>query len=272
MPRIFRLSSKAKPNVQDVSWQQKLFGQANAIVWPAALRLLDIRVSHYDRSADPARREYNQHGVNVFWHEYVSVVLPVWRHTPSSLLCSQHRDGEWVNQLGTALGLHVVRGSSSRGGSSALRELKKNAEFSCVCFTPDGPRGPRRKMAMGPIFLASRLQMPIVCMGVGVNKAHRLNTWDKFAIPHPFSRARIIFGPKVMIPAKADRATLEHYRQSTETLLNQLSDAAEDWAISGKKMQGEQRVHRGRRPGKIFFPETPQLAASNEPTAVRRAA
>ena len=220
------------------------------------LDCLDLRICHYDRSVDPARPEYNQHVIFAFWHEYISVILPRWGHTPLTILCSQHRDGEWVNQTALALGLRIVRGSTSRGGSSAIRQLKKNSKTSSLTLTPDGPRGPRREMAVGPIFLASLLGMPIVPLGISISGAHRLNTWDTFAIPKPTSRVRIIFGPKIDIPRKASREQLEASRAGVQRLMNNLCDTADQWAESGEKMIGEQPFVRARRTNSIAFPDS----------------
>jgi lysophospholipid acyltransferase (LPLAT)-like uncharacterized protein len=241
--------------------QQKVLGQVNALVLPRALDLLNFRIAHYDRSVDPARPEYNEHVIFAFWHEYIGVVLPRWGHTPLSILVSQHRDGEWVNQTALALGLRIVRGSSSRGGSSAIRQLKKNCKTSSLTLTPDGPRGPRREMALGPIFLASLLGLPVVPVGVGIDNPYRLKTWDRFAIPKPFSRVRMIFGPKIYIPRKPSREKLEANRLAVQNLMNDLCDHAESWACSGKKMLGQQPFVRARRSNQITFPDQPPVAS-----------
>jgi len=227
-------------------------GQVTALVLPQLLKTMNIRIAHYDRGTDPARPEYDEHAVFTFWHEFIGVILPRWGHTPLSILSSQHRDGEWVGQTAESLGLQVVRGSSTRGGASAIRELKKVGNETGIAITPDGPRGPRRKMALGPVFLASRLQMPLVPLGIGYNDAWRLNTWDNFGIPKPFSRVRIIFGPRIRVPRKAGRDELEAIRVQTEKLMNDLSDHALSWAASGKKMDGEQPFVRKRRSKVIF--------------------
>jgi len=232
---------------------QKIFGHFNALVLPSALDMIDLRIAHYDRSVDPARPEYNEHVVFSFWHEYISVVLPRWGHTPLTILCSKHRDGEWVNQTGLALGLRVVRGSTSRGGSSAIRQLKKSCKTSSLAISPDGPRGPRREMALGPVYLASLLGLPIVPVGIGIDNPWRMNTWDKFAIPRPLSRVRHIFGPKIFIPRKSSREELEGFRIGIQNLTNDLCDAAEAWALSGEKMVGEQPFTRARRTNSIDF-------------------
>ena len=232
---------------------QQIFGRLNSIVMPAALNLLNFRIAHYDRGVDPARPEYNEHVIFAFWHEYISIVLPHWRRTPLTILVSHHRDGEWVNQTAENFGLNIVRGSTSRGGSAAIRQLKKHSAYSSIAISPDGPRGPRRKMAMGPIYLASLLGMPVVPVGLGVDRAWRLDTWDKFAIPKPFSRARMIFGPKIYIPRRLSREEMENKRLGVQSLINDLCNTCEDWASSGIKMRDEQPFVRARRCRKLFF-------------------
>ncbi len=251
-------------NVAEATLKQKLIGQGLALALPRLLNLLNIRIAHYDRSVDPARSEYNQHVIFTFWHEYIGVVLPRWGHTPLSVLCSHHRDGELVHQTAAALGMHIVRGSSNRGGSSAIRQLKKNSQFSSIVITPDGPRGPRREMAMGPIYLASLLKIPLVPVGVGMDRPYRLNTWDRFAIPRPLSRVRMIFGPKVMIAARTDRDDLEFKRLAVQDLMNDLTDQAETWASSKKKLLGEQAFTRDRRANQIEFSDAPRLLPMSE--------
>ena len=240
------------------TFSQKIAGQINSLLVPAALDLLNYRICHYDRSVDPARPEYNEHVVFVFWHEYIFGVLPRWGHTPLTVLCSQHRDGEWVNQTALALGLNIVRGSSTRGGSAAIRQMKANSKFSSIAIAPDGPRGPRREMALGPIYLASLLGMPLVPVGLGITNSYRLKTWDRLAIPTHKSRLRCVFGPKIHIPPKCGRKHLEASRKSVQKLLIDLTVRAEDWAESNQKMVGEQSFVRARRASKLFFDSKPQ--------------
>ncbi len=240
---------------------QRVVGQLNAWFMPKMIdNLLKLKICHYDRSVDPARPEYNEHCIFAFWHEYIGLILPRWGHVPLTVLVSQHRDGEWVNQTAKALGMNIVRGSTSRGGSAAIRDLKKHGAFSSITFTPDGPRGPRREMALGPIYLASVLQMPIVPVGAGFANPWRLNTWDRFAIPRPFSRARIIFGPKIHLPRKMKRDGLENARVKVQQLITDLTVQSESWANSDADFRGEQPFVRCRRKSKLFFDEPAKRA------------
>ena len=107
-------------------------------------------------------------------------------------------------------------------------------------ITPDGPKGPRREMALGAVYLASRLQKPIVPVGFGYERPFRLNTWDQFAIPKPGSRVRAIMGPKIIIPRKADRDELEASRVSIADNITRLTMICEESANSGKSIESEE--------------------------------
>jgi len=247
--------------VSDAKLSQRITGHLNALLMPRALDLINFRIRYYDRTVDPARSEYNEHVIFSFWHEYIVVILPRWGHTPLTVLCSQHRDGELVNQTAESLGLNIVRGSTSRGGAAAIRAMKTNSKFSSIAMTPDGPRGPRREMAMGPVYLASLLGLPLVPVGIGISNPYRLSTWDKFAIPRPLSKVRVIFGPKIRIPRKVDKETLAAFRVGAQGLMNDLTDEAQHWADSKQKMVGEQRFTRDRRSNRIVF-ESPGVPSA----------
>jgi lysophospholipid acyltransferase (LPLAT)-like uncharacterized protein len=140
------------------------------------------------------------------------------------------------------MGFECVRGSTYRGGAKAIWELWDRSRRQHLTITPDGPRGPRRQMALGPVFLASRLGLPLVAMGFGYDRPWRMNSWDRFAVPRPFSRARAIIGPPMILPPSLDRDGLEHSRTRAEQLLNDLTCEAEAWAEAGTRKAGEVRI------------------------------
>jgi hypothetical protein len=153
-------------------------------------------------------------------------------------LASHHGDGALVSSAMRHLGWHVVRGSSSRGGVTALLRLLRD-DARHIIVTPDGPRGPRRTMSAGVIFLASRLGLPVVCTGYGYDRAWLARSWDRFAVPRPFARGRAVFGPPLRVPAGITRDGIEAYREWFERLLNWLTADAEAWAESGRRRSGE---------------------------------
>src|SRR5206468_915501 len=103
------------------------------------------------------------------------------------VLASAHSDGDISTAALRHFGLSVTRGSTTRGGVSAMLRLLRD-EVRHIVLTPDGPKGPRRTMSVGGIYLASRLGMPLVCVGYGYRRPWRFGSWDRFAVPRPFSR------------------------------------------------------------------------------------
>lgn len=213
---------------------------------------LDYGVSYYDPSVDPIYAECQGQKIYIFWHEYILYPLYMRTHGNLAMLVSQHRDAEILSYTAKRLGFELVRGSTTRGGVAALRELIHCSRGMNLAITPDGPRGPRRKLAMGPIYLSSKLQLPLVAIGMGYDRPYRLRSWDRFAIPRAYSRARAVVSPHMQIPAKLDRDGLEQYRLQVESVLNCLCDDAQDWANQGGRKEGElpltkQRMKHQRR-------------------------
>ena len=155
------------------------------------------------------------------------------------MLLSRHADANVLDRVARMMGFGVVRGSTFRGGSTALRELSDRARNESLTITPDGPRGPRRRLAVGCVFLASTLKIPIIAMGFGYDRPWRLGTWDKFAIPRPGSQSRAVVSRPIYIPPDLDRDGLETHRVGVEQLLNHLSDDAERWALEGGRRRGD---------------------------------
>jgi lysophospholipid acyltransferase (LPLAT)-like uncharacterized protein len=199
---------------------------------------LDYRAAFYDGTVDPALGLGGSR-IYVFWHENILAPLYLRGHCQLTMLLSQHRDADILARMAYHLGFDCVRGSSYRGGAHAIWKLLDRSRHQHLTITPDGPRGPRRQMAPGPIFLASRLQLPLVAMGFGYDRPWRVNSWDRFAVPRPYSRARAVIGPPLMLPADLNRADIERCRQRVENLLNCFTCEAEAWAAAGTRKAGE---------------------------------
>ncbi len=205
---------------------------------------LDYKAAYYDRQIDPLFPECRGQKIYIFWHEYILFPLYLRGHCNLAMLLSRHRDAEVLSHVAYHMGFEFVRGSSNRGGVTALRELLRRSEHMHLTITPDGPRGPRRKLAPGAVYLASRLGMPLVLMGLGYDRPWRFNSWDRFALPKPGCRARAIVSGDIYVPPDLDRDGLEHYRQRIETLLNRLTTDAEAWAESDTRRVGQRNVWR----------------------------
>lgn len=234
----------------------------------AWMKTMEYRGLFYDRALDPMYG-CEQPRIYVFWHEYILVPLFLRGHCDLAMLLSKHRDAEILARVASHMGFDCVRGSTNRGSTSALLDLRRRGRYMHLTITPDGPRGPRRKLAIGPIYLASRLGLPIVPIGFGIDCPWRMKSWDRFALPRPFSQIRGIVGPEVFVPENLERDELEHYRQGLENLLNDLTTESEAWAESGERRSGEITLRDSPRElyrGQLVTTE-PELPEAFPPTS-----
>jgi lysophospholipid acyltransferase (LPLAT)-like uncharacterized protein len=242
----------------------KLGGLVAAETIRAWMGTLDYRAAYYDRSVD-AVLGIGGPRIYIFWHENILAPLYLRGHCQLAMLLSQHRDAEILARVASHLGFDCVRGSTYRGGARAIWEMFERSKRQHLTMTPDGPRGPRRQMAPGPVYLASRLQMPLVPIGFGYDRPWRARSWDRFAVPRPFSRARCVMGPPLMLPPDLNRNQLEQCRKRVEHLLNCFTLEAEAWAAAGTRKAGE-IVMTTRS-----MTQNPPTAILNGNTALRRA-
>ncbi|MDR3111430.1 MAG: DUF374 domain-containing protein [Planctomycetaceae bacterium] len=220
------------------------------------LGTLDMKLSYPPGILDPAYGWDGQSRLYLFWHEYIFYPLAIRGHSKLTMLLSQHTDANIVQELSDRFGFKCVRGSTNRGGLKAIREMRDLVSRENLTIAADGPQGPRRGMALGPIYIASRLRLPIILIGFGYQNGWRVNSWDKFAIPRPYSRVRGILSRELFVPENANRDTLEQYRISTQQALTKTTIAAEEWANSEQQMENEVAVEPDAK-SSMFYGEFP---------------
>jgi lysophospholipid acyltransferase (LPLAT)-like uncharacterized protein len=190
--------------------------------------------------ADARRQRF----IYAFWHE--SLLVPAAIRVKVHMLISQHADGELIARICRHLGHGVVRGSSTRGGGTALLELVRSSKRSHLGVTPDGPRGPRRQAKMGAIYMASLTGLPIVPVGIAFTNAWRLKSWDRFAIPKPWSASLVVTGRAIHVPAKVAREQMESYRLLLDEEMAKVTAAAGQWAATGRRPKLETLAEASR--------------------------
>jgi lysophospholipid acyltransferase (LPLAT)-like uncharacterized protein len=155
--------------------------------------------------------------VFVLWHGRLLPCTYHHRHQNVVTLVSRHRDGEYIARIVERWGFVPVRGSSSRGGLEALRELMRWVRRGrSLAITPDGPRGPREVMKTGPLLIAQRTGAPIIPTECTASRAWFFGGWDRFLIPKPFSRITIEYGEPLFVPRGAGEAELEEIAREVE--------------------------------------------------------
>jgi lysophospholipid acyltransferase (LPLAT)-like uncharacterized protein len=166
------------------------------------------------------------------WHNRLSLSLRIyrrfiWAARPGSRLAaivSASRDGGMLARTLELFGVQPVRGSSSRRGAQALRELTAWARKGFdLAITPDGPRGPRYVVQDGVVDAAALTRLPVIPTSFDLSRRGELKTWDRFQIPVPFARCHTVFGEPVHVPRELDGARREQYRLLVQTRLLALS-------------------------------------------------
>ncbi len=162
------------------------------------------------------------------WHGHLLVFAYYHRHAGLATLISQSRDGEYIARVTERWGYTVVRGSSSRGGTGALREMVRVMRAGhSLAVTPDGPRGPRRKLKPGALLAARLSGVPVIPTAAAATRAWWLGGWDRFLVPKPLARVRLVYGEPRTIPRDADDAMLATVGLELEAELNALTARAE---------------------------------------------
>ncbi|MBL8892923.1 MAG: lysophospholipid acyltransferase family protein [Planctomycetaceae bacterium] len=231
---------------QSESWIKRLSVRATGRLFRYALqcgpRLQNLRLLDMTGGFCPPLGPMSRPAILIMWHESILLPLGLGFHSPVALLVSQHRDANWLTMAGEGMGFDIVRGSTTRGGGAALRKLKELSQTHSMVITPDGPKGPRRTMNLGAIYLAAMLQLPLVPVGVGMARPWRLATWDQFAVPKPFHRARIIFGTPIHLPRRCEREQLEQLTKGIGQDLEHITEVAQQWADSTAEFHEAKRI------------------------------
>jgi len=164
-----------------------------------------------------------------FWHGRLLMMPYCWnRGVPIHMLISRHPDGRIIARTVGHFGIDTVAGSSTKGGSAALRAILRLIESgACVGFTPDGPRGPRMRASMGIIHAARLSGAPIMPATFGSARRWVLGSWDRFVVALPFARGVFLWGEPLAVPREADETAQEAARQTLEARLNELTDEAD---------------------------------------------
>lgn len=178
-----------------------------------------------------------------FWHERLAMMPMFWVQAKQRgramglpvegremhVLISGHRDGQLISSIIARLDLHTVVGSTSAGArAGAIGLLRKLRQGHHIAITPDGPRGPRRRAAIGIAELAAISGSPVLASAARTTRCLVLNSWDRMVLPLPFARGVVALSPLVEVPRDGGAAALP----AIEAALNAACDAADAWVAA----------------------------------------
>jgi lysophospholipid acyltransferase (LPLAT)-like uncharacterized protein len=207
------LENQSKLNTVAFTRKQRIL---LAIIPPVAatlIRLLGATLRYRDINAPgvPVGIDIPGPTIFAFWHRTLLICAHRFRNKDIAILISASFDGELIARTVERLGFYPVRGSSSRGGASGLRNMAEayNEGHRCA-FTADGPRGPNMVAKAGPVQLAALTGATWVGAYHGQPRsAWELNSWDRFLIPKPFSTVIFAWPPHVAPELAAVQQSLD---------------------------------------------------------------
>jgi lysophospholipid acyltransferase (LPLAT)-like uncharacterized protein len=168
-----------------------------------------------------------------FWHHGIIYIVHQARKLPYVAMVSPSEDGEYISKILQSKGFETVRGSRSKGGISALKGLvRKIRKGKTGVLVADGSQGPALKAQPGAILLASYTGVPIVPVGWAASRYITFRSWDKTALPLPFSKIVMLYGEPIYVPKNSDADQVEKFRVKLEKSLNELY--VNGWAEFGK--------------------------------------
>ena len=163
------------------------------------------------------KRFHSNKVIYAFWHQNIIPLMYLHKFQNIVILISPSQDGELIAGPVSIIGYKPIRGSSSKKGTSAIRNMLKLSEKYNLAITPDGPKGPLRKLKKGLLYLAYLSKKPIIPVRVKIEKKFVLNSWDNFRIPKLFSKIKVTYGREVYIKNKND---IEQKKNKIENFLN----------------------------------------------------
>ncbi|HHV36490.1 MAG TPA: lysophospholipid acyltransferase family protein [Candidatus Cloacimonetes bacterium] len=142
--------------------------------------------------------------IYAFWHRNLMYCTLLRAGDPIAVIVSASKDGDLISAPVGRLGYHIVRGSSSRRGSQALKGLVRAAKEYSIAITPDGPRGPVGTVHPGMFTLALLAKIPIVAVHVDAKYEWVFSSWDRFRFPMPFAKAKVYYSDPIHVNSKDD--------------------------------------------------------------------
>jgi lysophospholipid acyltransferase (LPLAT)-like uncharacterized protein len=157
------------------------------------------------------------------WHQqFFAAIRPFKRYATynPALMISKSRDGDLIAAVAEKRGWYPVRGSTSKGGGTALHHMvERLRRTGLAAHVVDGPRGPAGKVQPGLILLAQRADAVIVPFCVTASRAWHLKSWDRFLLPRPFARVTLHFQQPIRLEPAETREALEEQRQQMESMM-----------------------------------------------------
>ena len=222
----------------ELSMRQRLTYFLLALILKLVIRIIwsTCRVKHIvgEQYAEQVTKD-NQAFIPCYWHQ--QIIFGAWymyqllkRGIKIGFLVSPSKDGEIAANVISSWGGTVIRGSETRTGALAMRDMYNliAREKVSPAINTDGPQGPLHVFKIGDLMLSQFTQAPLLPLAYAASHAWYLNSWDRFMIPKPFSRIVIVIGEPFTTPKGLRAEDLEPQRLQMENTLKYLTRQAEE--------------------------------------------
>lgn len=199
-------------------------GWSVALVFRLLARTLRYQ-RHYEVPQTNPAGETERRYIYSLWHDSILIplALAALGKPKIAALVSRHQDGSYLAEFMRYCNVRSIRGSSSKGGAQALRELLAEGDDFHIFITPDGPRGPHHELKEGIVFLASHTGRPIIPIVTVYPQAWYIRgSWTGLWVPKPFSRCYYLLGVPIVIPPNLSREQLAEQRQRVQAETDRL--------------------------------------------------
>jgi len=170
--------------------------------------------------------DYLQGGGRVLlcgWHQQFFAAIRHFKTSSAyhpSLMISQSQDGDIIAGIAMQSGWHTVRGSFSRNGGRALREMVWQLKrFGLAAHIVDGPRGPAGIVKAGAVTLARSAGAVVVPFTISSDRAWYFHSWDRFMLPNPFAKVRLRFGDMLDLNTRESEEDVEVQRVRLQEIM-----------------------------------------------------
>ena len=214
-------------------YKMSLFIVPNLLVLLTKLWFFTCRVNVHGQENRDKVMDNGGSGIGCFWHYSFLYSFFQNRKEKVVAMVSASKDGEYISRYMQKFGIKTVRGSRNRGGVGALKSMiRAMRKGYSAAIVVDGSKGPALVVQAGCIMLASRSGSPIVPMLWSCDHYLCFRSWDRTAVPKPFSQIEFFYDEPLYVPPKIESDDIEKYRKILEKQLNALYCKA--WALQGK--------------------------------------
>lgn len=188
--------------------------------WLFSLFLRTVSIKQHNKPVDIETGK-----IYATWHGRILASFAIEDRDSLNLLISKSNDGEMISRTVLNMGFKVIRGSASRGGRGAAKQMiEKLEQKESIFFTVDGPRGPVYKVKTAVLKLAQKTGAPIIPVVVHSKPGFIFNTWDRYLLPFFFSKIDLYHGSPIYVNEDATEEELESIRVKLEEEMLRLTD------------------------------------------------